>query len=68
MDWQAALIETAWNIANIVAIVVPLMLCVAYLTLWERTLIGWIQIRIVPYCVGPPGLLHRIADARLLLL
>eukprot|EP01031_Cornospumella_fuschlensis_P019288 gene19288-23634_t len=29
-------------------IVVPLMLCVAYLTLWERKLIGFMQIRIGP--------------------
>ncbi len=48
MDWRAALAETGWNIAYIVAIVLPLMLCVAYLTLWERKLIGWIQIRIGP--------------------
>jgi NADH-quinone oxidoreductase subunit H len=32
----------------ILCIVVPLMLCVAYLTLWERKVIGWMQIRIGP--------------------
>jgi NADH-quinone oxidoreductase subunit H len=32
----------------ILCIVVPLMLSVAYLTLWERKLIGWMQIRIGP--------------------
>jgi len=68
MDWKAALIETAWNIAYIVAIVLPLMLCVAYLTLWERKLIGWMQIRIGPNRVGPRGLLQPIADAVKLLL
>src|SRR3970282_655740 len=41
MNWQAALVDTAWNLAYIVAIVVPLMLSVAYLTLWERKIIGW---------------------------
>ena len=34
-----------WTLAKIVAIVAPLMLAVAYLTLWERKLIGWIQVR-----------------------
>ena len=34
-----------WTLAKIVAIVVPLMLAVAYLTLWERKVIGWIQVR-----------------------
>ena len=62
MDWSAALIDTAWNLAAIVAIVVPLMVSVAYLTLWERKLIGWIQIRIGPNRVGPLGLLQPIAD------
>src|SRR3970040_1205731 len=62
MNWQAALVDTAWNLAYIVAIVVPLMLSVAYLTLWERKLIGWMQIRIGPNRVGPLGLLQPIAD------
>ena len=34
-----------WTLAKIVAIVAPLMLAVAYLTLWERKVIGWIQVR-----------------------
>src|SRR5467141_2814304 len=68
MDWRGALTSTAWNLAFIVAIVVPLLLCVAYLTLWERKLIGWIQIRIGPNRVGPAGLLQPIADGVKLLL
>jgi NADH-quinone oxidoreductase subunit H len=62
MEWRVALIDTAWNLAYIVAILVPLILSVAYLTLWERKLIGWIQIRIGPNRVGPLGLLQPIAD------
>ena len=60
--WGPATYATLTNLAFIVAIVVPLMLAVAYLTLWERKLIGWIQIRIGPNRVGPFGLLQPIAD------
>jgi NADH-quinone oxidoreductase subunit H len=60
--WGPAVYDTAASLAFIVAIVVPLMLCVAYLTLWERKLIGWIQIRIGPNRVGPWGLGQPIAD------
>jgi len=67
MDWRYALTETAWNLAYIGAIVVPLFIAVAYLTLWERKLIGWIQIRIGPNRVGPLGLLQPIADGLKLL-
>src|SRR3954468_22776832 len=56
-----------WTLAKIVAIIVPLILSVAYLTLWERKLIGWIQIRIGPNRVGPMGLLQPFADVLKLL-
>jgi NADH-quinone oxidoreductase subunit H len=57
-----------WTLAKIIAIVAPLMLAVAYLTLWERKVIGWIQVRIGPNRVGPRGLLQPIADGLKLLL
>jgi len=53
----------AWAVIKIVALILPLMGCVAYLTLWERKAIGWSQIRPGPNRVGPLGLLQPIADA-----
>jgi NADH-quinone oxidoreductase subunit H len=53
----------AWTMMKIVSVLLPLMGLVAYLTLWERKLIGWIQIRVGPNRVGPLGLLQPIADA-----
>jgi NADH-quinone oxidoreductase subunit H len=52
-----------WSLIKIFAVVLPLMGCVAYLTLWERKAIGWTQIRPGPNRVGPWGLLTPIADA-----
>jgi NADH-quinone oxidoreductase subunit H len=52
-----------WNIIKIVVLVLPLMGCVAYLTLWERKGIAWTQVRPGPNRVGPWGLLTPIADA-----
>jgi NADH-quinone oxidoreductase subunit H len=66
--WGPAFYETGKTLGLIAAIVAPLMLAVAYLTLWERKLIGWIQIRIGPNRVGPAGLLQPIADGIKLLM
>lgn len=53
---------------KILAIVLPIMGAVAYLTLAERKVIGYIQVRIGPNRVGPRGLLQPIADAVKLLM
>src|SRR6185295_5155312 len=47
-NWGPAVYELIRSLVFIIAIVVPLMGCVAYLTLWERKLIGWMQIRLGP--------------------
>ncbi|WP_457328792.1 NADH-quinone oxidoreductase subunit NuoH [Rhizobacter sp. P5_C2] len=52
-----------WTLIKIIVVVLPLLGCVAYLTLWERKAIGWTQIRPGPNRVGPWGLLTPIADA-----
>ena len=65
--WAALAWPVLWILIKIVVVVAPLMGAVAYLTLWERKLIGWIQIRIGPNRVGPLGLLQPIADALKLL-
>ena len=61
--WQTMAWPVLWILLKIVGVVLPLLLCVAYLTLWERKAIGFTQIRFGPNRVGPLGLLQPIADA-----
>jgi NADH-quinone oxidoreductase subunit H len=67
MDW-ATIQTVVWTLIKILALVVPLMLGVAYLTYAERKIIGWMQVRIGPNRVGFLGLLQPIADAVKLLM
>ncbi len=55
-------IPTAIILAQILAIVVPLLVAVAYLTYFERKVIGAMQMRKGPNVVGPFGLLQPLAD------
>ena len=60
--WDGLIWPTAWIVIKIVGIVIPVMLFVAYLTYFERKVIGAIHLRKGPNVVGPFGLLQPIAD------
>jgi NADH-quinone oxidoreductase subunit H len=48
---------------KIFAVLMPLLIAVAYLTFAERKIIGYMQVRVGPNRVGPKGWLQPIADA-----
>nr|YP_007625003.1 NADH dehydrogenase subunit 1 [Tragelaphus imberbis]ABP38183.1 NADH dehydrogenase subunit 1 [Tragelaphus imberbis] len=48
---------------NTLMLIIPILLAVAFLTLVERKVLGYMQFRKGPNVVGPYGLLQPIADA-----
>ncbi len=66
--WNGFLWPLIWIVLQILVILLPLLLSVAYLTYAERKVIGAMQLRQGPMVVGPMGLLQPIADAIKLLM
>ena len=62
------LIEFVYLVLKIVAILIPLILTVAYYTYFERKVIGYMQVRLGPTTIGPYGLFQPFADVLKLLL
>ena len=60
--WWAYLWPVVWIAIKVIAIIVPLLLGVAYLTYFERKVIAAMHLRRGPNVVGPYGLLQPIAD------
>jgi len=65
--WHGYLWPAIFIVLQIVAVLVPLLLAVAYTTYAERRVIGAMQLRRGPNVVGPFGLLQPIADGMKLL-
>lgn len=65
--WASIAWPVIWNLIKIVCVLAPLMGAVAYLTLWERRFLGFMQARLGPNRVGPLGLLQPLADGLKLL-
>ena len=70
--WFIGLLGPTWGfvvsaLVKIVIILAPLILCVAYMTYFERKVIGFMQLRVGQNVTGPFGLIQPFADVMTLL-
>ena len=61
--WGELAWPVIWNLIKITVVLMVVLGAVTYTTLWERRVLGWVQVRMGPNRVGPLGLLQPIADA-----
>ena len=57
-----------WTMIKLGCVLMPVLGMIAYLTLWERKMVGWMHVRIGPNRTGPFGLLQPVADGIKLIL
>ena len=67
MNWQAfathpLMVTAGWPFVKILILLVPVFTVVAYMTWFERRVLGFFQSRLGPNRVGPLGLLQPVAD------
>src|SRR5512144_453706 len=60
--WSGYMWPTLWIVLQILMVILPLLLAVAYLTYAERKVIAAMHLRKGPNVVGPFGLLQPLAD------
>ncbi len=66
--WNSYAGVTIITVGEVIAVIVPLLIAVAYLTYFERKVLAYSQLRKGPNVVGPFGLLQPFADGLKLLI
>ncbi|MBT5860106.1 MAG: NADH-quinone oxidoreductase subunit H, partial [Alphaproteobacteria bacterium] len=61
--WANYIVPGLWILLQVLVVVVPLLIAVAYFTWFERKVMAAMHLRMGPNVVGPWGLLQPFADA-----